>query len=217
LRQIVALTLAEFRMNGDGERARRAYEGFLTASPDARNTDNYGPVIALLAEVGRVADARSLLDQWRADSGPDDPGFMADSAYAVGSIAAAEQQWERAATAFLAWNAAPMPSATHLYNRGLAEAAKALERLGNTDSSIALLERALSTPSIAGGFRYEVTWYAQGLQQLGELYEARNDRAKAADYYTRYLELLKDAEPPMAAQVAAVRTRYERLTSEPRR
>jgi tetratricopeptide (TPR) repeat protein len=217
MRESVFLALAEFRMNGDAERARRGYEAFVAARPESRNTDNYGPVIALLAEIGRVSDARALLDQWRAQSGANEPGFLADSAYAVGSIAAAEQQWERAVTAFLAWNASPMPSATHLYNRGLAEAAKALERLGKPDSSIALLERALLTPSIAGGPRYEPTWYAQGLQQLGELYEARSDQAKAIEYYARYLNLLKDAEPPMAAQVSAVRAKYERLTSEPRR
>jgi tRNA A-37 threonylcarbamoyl transferase component Bud32/tetratricopeptide (TPR) repeat protein len=217
LRTSAMVTLAEFRMTGDGERARRGYETFLAAKPESRNTDNYGAVIALLAEVGRVADARSLLAEWRTQAGPNDPGFITDSAMAVGSIAAAEKQWEQAVTAFLAWNDAPTPSAMHLYNRGFAEAARALERLGKPDSSIVLLERALSIPSIAGGFRYEVTWYAQGLQQLGELYEARNDRAKAAEYYSRYLGLLKDAEPPMAAQVAAVRAKYERLTSEPRR
>jgi tRNA A-37 threonylcarbamoyl transferase component Bud32/tetratricopeptide (TPR) repeat protein len=209
--------LAEFRMIGDVERARHVYDPFLVARPESRNTDLYGVTIALLAEVGRVADARSLLEAWRTHVGPNDPGYLADSAWAVGSIAAAEQQWDRAVTAFLAWNASPMPTSMHLYNRGFAEAARALERLGKPDSAIVLLERALAVPSIAGGPRYEITWYAQGLQQLGELHEARGDRAKATEYYARYLQLLKDAEPPMSAQVSAVRAKYERLTSEPRR
>jgi tetratricopeptide (TPR) repeat protein len=209
--------LAEFRMTGDTVRARRRYDAFLAATGEARNPDEYGAVIALLAELGRVDEARALLQQWRAGAQPNDPGLRSDSSLALGSIAAAERRWQEAAEAFLDWNRALHPSAFHFYNRGLAEAANALERIGQPDSSIALLERAMETPSIAGGALYESTWYAQGLQQLGELYEAKGERAKAAEYYQKYLTLLRDAEAPMDAQVRAVREKFERVTSEPRR
>jgi tetratricopeptide (TPR) repeat protein len=217
LRDDVLLVLAEFRMTGDTVRARRQYEAIRAATGEARNTDEFGPVIALLAELGRVNEARAVLQEWRASAQPNDPGLRSDSSFALGSIAAAERRWQEAADAFLAWNRALQPSAFHIYNRGLAEAANALERIGQPDSSIALLERAMETPSIAGGALYEATWYAQGLQQLGELYEAKGERAKAAEYYQKYLTLLRDAEAPMDAQVRAVREKYERVTSEPRR
>jgi tetratricopeptide (TPR) repeat protein len=217
LRDDVLLVLAEFRMTGDTVRARRQYEAIRAATGEARNTDEFGPVIALLAELGRVNEARAVLQEWRASAQPNDPGLRSDSSFALGSIAAAERRWQEAADAFLAWNRALHPSAFHIYNRGLAEAANALERIGQPDSSIALLERAMETPSIAGGALYEATWYAQGLQQLGELYEAKGERAKAAEYYQKYLTLLRDAEAPMDAQVRAVREKYERVTSEPRR
>ena len=171
-------------------------------------------MITLLADVGRVRDARVLLDEWRASAGKDDPGFRADSAAAVGAIAAAEKQWDRAVAAFLAWNHAPMPSALHFYNRGLAEAATILKRQGKPDSAITLFERALATPGIAGGSIYEASWYAQSLQSLGELYEARNDRAKAAQYYRRYLDLFSGADPALASQVSAVKAKLARVSGE---
>jgi serine/threonine-protein kinase len=208
------LIMAEFRMTGDTTRARRGFEPFLATAPGERNPDNYAATIALLADVGRVREARSLLEEWRARAGPGDLGFQADSAHAVGAIAAAEGDWDRALAAFLAWNASPMPSATHFYNRGLPEAAAILRRTGQPDSSIALLERALSTPGAAGGFTYEAGWYAQALQMLGEMHEERGDRSKAAEYYRAYVELLAGAEPPVAAQVGAVREKLARVMSE---
>ena len=204
------LMMAEFRMTGDTVRARAGFEPFLALQPEARDSDRYPGMIALLAEVGRVAEARKLLDEWRAGAGPTDPGYRADSAQAVGALAAAEGQWDRAASAFLAWRGSPAASSQHLYNRGLPEAAAALKRLGQRDSSIVLFERALATASLFGGSVYEAGWYPQALTTLGELYEARGDRAKAVEYYRTYVGLLKDADPPIAARVAAVRTKLVR-------
>ena len=209
------LAMAEFRMTGDTVRARRGYEAFLAAAPDKRNPDDYPATIALLADVGRVREARSLLDEWRTRAGPTDPGYRADSAEAVGAVAAAEGRREAAVAAFLAWGATPAPSAYHYYNRGLPEAAMLMRRLNQPDSSIALFERALATSSTTAGVIYEAGWYAQALSSLGELYEARGDRAKAAQYYRTYVELLKNADAPIATQVAAVRQKLFRVTGEP--
>ena len=90
-----------------------------------------------------------------------------------------------------------------------------MERLGKPDSALVLLERALSTSSTAGGAIYEAAWYAQSLRKLGELHEAAGNRAKAADFYRKYIDLLRDAEAPMAAQVAMVREKLLRVTGEP--
>ncbi len=207
--------LAEFRMSGDTARARLGYAAFLASTPDNRSVDEYGTVIALLADVGKIREAQQLLDEWRARTKATALSFRADSAGAAGAIAAAHGEWDRAATAFLAWNSSPMPSSTHLYSRGLPEAATALARLGKTDSSRVLLERALDTPSLGGGFVYETAWYAQALQQLGDIYESRGDRAKAASYFTKYVELFKDADPLMAAQVRVAQDKLARVSGEP--
>lgn len=205
-----ALAMAEFRMTGDSARARAVYGPFLDSKADVRDLDRYPAMIALLADVGRVREAHQLLDEWRSRAGPADLGFRADSAQAVGAIAAAEHQWDRAVAAFLAWNLSPAGSAVHLYNRGLAEAATILAQLGKLDSAIVLFERALASSSAFNGDIYEASWYAQSQSQLGDLYEARGDSARAAEYRRRYVQLLKDADPSIAAQVAVVRAKLAR-------
>ena len=209
------LAVAEFRLTGDTVRARAGYASFLAAPRDARDPDEYPGVIVLLADMGHVHEARLLLDEWRARTGPADLGFRADSASAVGAIAAAEQQWDRAAAAFLAWNSAPSASARHIYNRGLPEAAAIVARRGQGDSAIVLFERALATSSIYGGQIYEARWYTQALSMLGDLYQARGDRVKAAEYYRKYVDVLKDADPALAPQVVAVREKLARVGQEP--
>jgi tRNA A-37 threonylcarbamoyl transferase component Bud32/tetratricopeptide (TPR) repeat protein/TolB-like protein len=209
------LTIAAFRLTGDTVRARAGYAPFLAAAPDKRDPDEYPGVIVLLADVGKVREARQLLDEWRVRTGPSDPEFRADSAAAVGAVAAAEKQWDRATAAFLAWNTSPMASARHVYNRGLPEAAAILARRGQADSAIVLFERALATSSLFGGSVYEATWYTQSLSTLGDLYEARGDHAKAADNYRRYMDMMKDADPAFAGQVAAVKEKLARVTQEP--
>jgi tetratricopeptide (TPR) repeat protein len=185
------------------------------AAPDKRDPDRYAGVIALLAEIGRVREAAGLLDEWRRRTGVTDQGYRSDSALAVGAIAAAEGDWDRAVSAFLAWQKSPVAGALTLYNRGLPEAAAIMVRRGNADSAIVLFERALATSSAYGGQIYEPGWYTQALVMLGDLYEARGDRQKAAEYYRRYIDVFKDPDPPIAKQVAAVREKLVRVTGEP--
>ena len=84
-----------------------------------------------------------------------------------------------------------------LYNRGLPEAAAILARTGKPDSAIVLFEQALATSSAYAGGVYESGWYAQALLMLGDLYEARGDRAKAAEYYQRHIDVFRDPDPPI--------------------
>ena len=209
--------LSEFRITGDTTRARIGYASFLATAPDERDVDRYGHTIALLAELGRVREAKGLLEEWRRRTGPTDPGFRADSAYAIGAIAAAEGDWDRAVAAFLAWHKSPPATSLTLYNRGLPEAAAIMARRGQADSAIALFERALATSSAFGGQIYEPGWYTQALVMLGDLYEARGDRAKAAEYYRRSIDVFKDPDPPIARQVASVRVKLARVMGEPGR
>ena len=203
----LALALAEFRMRGDSARARTVMEKFLGTSRDDRDSDLYPGVIALLSDMGRVKEGHQLLDEWRSRVGASDLGFRADSAQAVGAIAAAEHQWDRAVAAFLAWNSAPVGSSMHLYNRGLPEAAAILAQQGKSDSAIALFERALATSSTFGGPMYEASWYTQALDRLGDLYEAKGDKGKAVECYRKFLGVFKNPDPPIAAQVAAVKAK----------
>ncbi|HZI29985.1 MAG TPA: tetratricopeptide repeat protein [Gemmatimonadaceae bacterium] len=49
---------------------------------------------------------------------------------------------------------------------------------------------------------------------LGDLYEARGDRAKAAEFYRRHIEVFKNPDPAIAKQVAAAREKLARVMGE---
>lgn len=214
-RQDLFLMLAEFRLTADSVSVLKHLQPFLAAAPEKRDMDSYAAAIAVLADVGRTRDARQLFDEFRRRAGSVTPSFRADSALALGAVLAAEKQWDRAAAAFLAWNSAPAVSAFHWYNRGLPEAAEMMRRAGNVDSAIVLGERALTTSSLAAGVWYEGTWYVQLVEMLGDLHAAKGNKTKAADYYRTYLQVLKDADPPVTAQVASVRERLMKVSGEP--
>lgn len=209
------LAMAEYRMTADSVRVRRGYEKFLKLPQDQRPFEAYAYVIALLAELGRTRDAEQLFAEWRARTKGTAPSFQADSAYAVGAIAAAKHQWERAIEAFMIWHKSPMPSSWHFFNRGLAEAAVALEHLGNADSAIVLYEKALSMPAMAGGPAYERLWYGETLEKLGDAYAARGDRNKAAQYYRQFVTTYREADAPISLQVSEVRAKLSKLGTEP--
>jgi len=65
----------------------------------------------------------------------------------------------------------------------------------------------------------EVFWYLRwtlppSLRRLGELYEARGDRAKALEYYGRFVDLWKGADPELQPVVRDMRARAARLAGE---
>lgn len=97
-------------------------------------------------------------------------------------------------------------------NGGLFEIATAYEQARTPDSALAYYERVANTPSI---WR-DLLVLAPTYRRLGELYEARGDRAKALDYYGRFVDLWKDADPELQPIVADARTALRRLSAEPR-
>ena len=95
--------------------------------------------------------------------------------------------------------------------------ATAYDRMNQPDSAIAHLERFLSEPEF--GRTWMVDFYARGpaTRRLGELYEAKGDRAKAAHYYGQFVDLWKNADPELQPQVADVKKRLARLSDTEKR
>ena len=54
------------------------------------------------------------------------------------------------------------------------------------------------------------------LKRLGELYEDRGNREKALEYYGRFVELWKDADPELLPDVHDVQRRMAKLAGEKR-
>jgi len=89
----------------------------------------------------------------------------------------------------------------------------AFDRLGLVDSAIATYESAIDTTTLRRSIR-EVQWLGPTYKRLGELYEDR-DRQTALDYYSKFVDLWRDADPELQPVVEEVRTRMAELSGEP--
>jgi tetratricopeptide (TPR) repeat protein len=85
------------------------------------------------------------------------------------------------------------------------------------DSAIAAFTKYVESTSLNGRYTTDAFFLAGSYKRLGELWEAKGDRAKAANYYAKFIELWKDADPELQPKVAEVRKRLARLSeTEPR-
>lgn len=96
---------------------------------------------------------------------------------------------------------------------GLFEIATAYERAHTPDSALTYYERLVTTPALSRVHNDRLV-LAPTYKRLGELYEARSDRAKARQFYGRFVDLWKDADPELQPMVRDVRARLARLAGE---
>jgi eukaryotic-like serine/threonine-protein kinase len=80
------------------------------------------------------------------------------------------------------------------------------------DSAIAAFTKYVNSTSIIQRFGQDRFFLAGSYKRLGELWEAKGDRAKASHYYAKFLELWKNADPALQPQVTDVRRRLARLS-----
>ncbi|MFL5493239.1 MAG: protein kinase domain-containing protein [Gemmatimonadales bacterium] len=97
---------------------------------------------------------------------------------------------------------------------GLFDLARLADQAGQVDSALALYEQGFSTPSL---WRLELDSYElpPALKRAGELYEAKGNRRKAIERYSRFVELWKNADPELQPGVREIRERLARLAKEP--
>lgn len=95
--------------------------------------------------------------------------------------------------------------------------AGAFDRMGLPDSALTYYEKWAG----AG----EADWYGPGVYniwqplaffRMGELYEAKGERAKAVDFYGRFADLWRDADPALQPRVREAKRRLANLVAEPR-
>jgi tetratricopeptide (TPR) repeat protein len=85
------------------------------------------------------------------------------------------------------------------------------------DSAIAAFTKFVQSTSLNGRYNTDGFFLAGSYKRLGELWEAKGDRAKAVNYYTKFIDLWKDADPDLQPKVTEVRKRLARLSeTEPR-
>ncbi len=170
----------------------------------------YDRLAAFYARAGDRATARRLLREYEA-SVPD--GVRRGNQFrhfAYGGLALADRRLEDAAAAFRAISGEFAVCGMC----GQYELGQVFDRMGAPDSARAAYERAVDTPGL---FRVmgDAFSLAPSYKRLGELYEAKGDRKKAADYYGKFVDLWKDADAELQPGVTEVRQRLARLAQEP--
>ena len=95
--------------------------------------------------------------------------------------------------------------------------AHAYDLAGNEDEAIAWFERYVTSNYPYRGRDTDYQYLAGVYKRLGELYEAKGDREKAASYFSRFVDLWKDADPELQPRVAEVRARLARLSAAERK
>ena len=171
-------------------------------------------IASLYAIAARPDRGRAMLAQYDAEVRDTtvrrafEPGRHA----ALADIAIAEGRAREAVNEIRASDTAPDGPVTDCAPCLYAALGRAFDLAGMPDSAIARFERYLSTPY---AFRFfpevDPRHLAGTYKRLGELYE-NTDKAQAVSYYSKFIELWKNADPELQPKVAEVRKKLARLS-----
>ncbi len=166
----------------------------------------YQSLINEYAFLGRADRARQLYSEMnRADTTHgNDPSW---GQYALGWVEVAEGKYASG----LARIRSQADSAA-CFNCSRYYLAWAYDRAGEHDSTRVILERTVNAAPEWEQYYDDSINLARAYQRLGELYEAKGDRAKALDYYGRLVEQWRDADAPLQSVLRDIKARMARLT-----
>jgi tetratricopeptide (TPR) repeat protein len=208
------LASLELRYGGSPAEALGAVDAELRRHPLASMNPidrPHGSLAELYARAGRPGEASRLLAEMHAQVPAGIQQLNRTGLGALGMVAEAEGRYREALTGYLRWNEEDGVCVTC----GLYEAALMYDRLGQPDSALTLLEEVVARPSVMGRVFAESYTLAPSYKRLGELYEGKGDRKKATEYYGKFVELWKEADPELQPAVKEVRVRVARLAQEP--
>jgi tetratricopeptide (TPR) repeat protein len=189
-------------------------EPYYTMTPGYAVTTLHLGVATLYARANRPERAHAVLNEYDADVRDTLLRRLLEPSRqnVLGEIAMAEGRPLDAVANFRRGDERDDGPATACSSCPLILLARAYDRAGIVDSAIVMFERYLAT---AGPFRLvaevDGTYLAGTYKRLGELYEARGDRAKAGEYYRKFVALWKSADPELQPKVAEVQRRLARL------
>ena len=191
--------------------ARQTVEAALARHPLATLDPQDRPYTMLAwfyAETGQSDRARRLLAEYDATV-PE--GVRRGDAFRYGAaarVAVAEGRSADAIRDYRAWH-----DEGQCVTCGLYDLARVYGGLGQSDSAIAIYERAVTTPAMGRIFE-DAPNLAPAYRRLGELYEQQGNAVKAREYYGKFVDLWSDADPELQKAVRDVRGRLARLTRE---
>jgi tetratricopeptide (TPR) repeat protein len=211
--------------HGPSERSVAALDATLKALPlsaiAAADRPYFGAATAY-ARAGRPDKARDILDQRRREI-RDTALFRIQQPFlhtALAEIALAEHKPLVAVAEFRQGDVDPSDG-SHATQCGVVclsfNLGRAFDAAEMPDSAIAMYERYIATPN---AIRWETIDYlalAGAQKRLGELYEAKGERQKAALHYMRFVELWTNADPEFQPRVAEVKRRLALLADTEKR
>ncbi|MEO8029889.1 MAG: protein kinase [Gemmatimonadota bacterium] len=169
----------------------------------------YPILITTYASAGQAQKARALLKEFEAEV-PEGLRRGSNDAYsAAGYVSMAEGKPEQALSSFRqGFEQDPCTSCVQT------DIGWAFDQLKQPDSAIAAYKRAVDTPKTLGALATAPWDDARAFQRLGELYEAKGDKANALAYYGRLVKRWSDADAPMQPIVKDVKARMAKLAGE---
>ena len=211
----LALSLVDVTAAEQPERAVRRLEATLAATPLSKipiADRDYFSVASVYARAGHADRAKAVLAQRDAEV-RDTVRLRAESPLAhraLGEIAIAERRPQDALREFWKGDSLPDGPVDECDACTFANIARAYDKANVADSAIVYFEKFFASNT---DYRPIVDFSTRGpgLRRLGELYEAKGDRAKAAHYYQEFVNLWKNADPEFQPQVAEIRKRLARM------
>jgi len=205
------LGLVDIQVGGKEDKAVTRVERAIARQPlDSLTPLNrpYGELIGFYATAARLDRARALREEYRRVVPEQFRRGDGAGEWGLGRLAAAEGRHAEALRHFRSAKSLFGCRACTALDIGLT-----FEQMGEADSALAVYAAYQSQP-VPG-------WEGTDLdlpliyQRLGELYEGRGDRARAVEFYGKFVDLWKDAEPEQQARVRTIRQRIAKLAGEP--
>ena len=209
----IEIAVMDVHYRNASDAARREVEEALRRHPLASIPAEDRPYLDLAwlyADAGHPDRARQLLAEYEATV-PE--GVRRGQPFrhgAAAQIAFAEGRFQDAIRGYRTWYDEDSCAVCGLFLLG-----RAYEKAGQPDSALAVYERAVTTPGYLRAFEEDAT-LGPTYRRLAELYEERGQLDKARDYYGRFVDLWKDADPDLQPIVRDVKQRLARLSAEPR-
>lgn len=168
----------------------------------------YSELALIYATTGRTERARQLLDEYDANVDNALRHFIERLAYRMARSALATAEG-KSGGAIQAARAAQVNSGCQ--RCPLPMLARAFEAAGQPDSVIATYESYLATSHMYALDIFDRWHLGETYERLGQLYDAKRNAQKAAEFYSRFVELWKDADPELQPRVTAARNRLAEL------